>query len=341
MRFNINQGQKEFFSMSVIIESIGACVPSNRVTNDDLAKRVDTSDEWIRSHTGIGNRHLAGDDEATSDLGLEAAKIALKRANLTPDDIDFIIVATASPDFPGFPGVSNIIQEKIGAKTAGAMDLVAGCTGFIYALETGKAFIEAGMYKKILVLGAETLSKIVDWSDRSTCVLFGDGAGAVVLGKSDDESRGIGKGMLRSDGSGADCLMREAGGSRNPYVEGDTPYEKTCISMDGRRVYNFAVRVNTEMIDQVPALNGITHDEVKYIVPHQANERIISAAAKRLNIPLSKFYLNIEEYANTSAASIPIALNEMYEKNLLEKGDTLLLQGFGAGLTWGGTIIRW
>lgn len=327
--------------MQAVIAGIGAAVPPNRVTNDDLAKTIDTSDEWIRSHTGIGARHIADEDTSTSDLGLAAARQALERAKLAPEDIDFIIVATASPDYPGFPAVGNIIQEKIGAK-CGAMDLAAGCTGFIYAIETGRAFVVSGTYKNVLVIGAETLTKITNWEDRSSCVLFGDGAGAVVLTARDgDDGRGVHKSILASDGSGWDALVRPAGGSRNP-IKDDTPHGDTCINMDGRRVYNFAVRVNTELLQRILEDHELDLEgDVAWIVPHQANERIIQAAAKRMKLPMDKFYMNIEEYANTSGASIPLALNEMYEKGLLHEGDTLILMGFGAGLTYGATVVVW
>jgi 3-oxoacyl-[acyl-carrier-protein] synthase III len=327
--------------MSVYIRSIGAYIPEKRMTNDELAQIVDTSDEWIQSHTGIQSRHLCSDREVTSDLAVNAGKLAIERAKVSPDDIDLVILATASPDFIGFPSTSSIVQEKLGLSHAAAFDLVAGCTGFVYGLETGQAMISAGSARNVLLIGAETLSRITNWKDRNTCVLFGDGAGAVVLSESDDPERGLIDSILGSEGKGAEHLVRRAGGSREPFNGKATPEEHLYIQMNGRQVYNFAVRVNTEIIKSLLERNNMEFDQIKWVVPHQANIRIIQAAANRLKLPMEKFFTNIHEYANTSAASIPIALNEMFEKGKLETGDTLLLTGFGAGLTYGGNLLRW
>lgn len=327
--------------MSVYIRSIGAYIPEKRMTNDELAQIVDTSDEWIQSHTGIQSRHLCDDQEVTSDLAVNAGKIAMERAGVSPDDIDLVILSTASPDFIGFPSTSSIVQDKLGLSHSGAFDLVAGCTGFVYGLETGRAMISAGSARNVLLIGAETLSRITNWKDRNTCVLFGDGAGAVVLSESDDPERGIIDSILGSEGKGAEHLVRRAGGSSEPFNGKDTPEEHLYIQMNGRQVYNFAVRVNTEIIKSLLERNKMNFDQIKWVVPHQANIRIIQAAANRLKLPMEKFFTNIHEYANTSAASIPIALNEMFEKGKLEAGDTLLLTGFGAGLTYGGNLLRW
>ncbi|MFW6361794.1 MAG: beta-ketoacyl-ACP synthase III [Spirochaetota bacterium] len=327
--------------MSVYIRSIAAYIPEKRMTNDELAQIVDTSDEWIQSHTGIQARHLCGEQEVTSDLAVNAGKIAMERAGLSPDDIDLVILATASPDYIGFPSTSSIVQDKLDLAHAGAFDLVAGCTGFVYGLETGRAMITAGSARNVLLIGAETLSRITNWKDRNTCVLFGDGAGAAVLSESDDSERGILDSILGSEGKGAEHLVRKAGGSREPFDGEDTPEEDLYIQMNGRQVYNFAVRVNTEIIKSLLERNALEFDQIKWVVPHQANIRILQAAANRLKLPMEKFFTNIHEYANTSAASIPIALNEMYETGKLEAGDTLLLTGFGAGLTYGGNLLRW
>ncbi|MFW5711287.1 MAG: beta-ketoacyl-ACP synthase III [Spirochaetia bacterium] len=327
--------------MSVYIRSIAAYIPEKRMTNDELAQIVDTSDEWIQSHTGIQARHLCGEQEVTSDLAVNAGKIAMERAGLSPDDIDLVILATASPDYIGFPSTSSIVQDKLDLAHAGAFDLVAGCTGFVYGLETGRAMITAGSARNVLLIGAETLSRITNWKDRNTCVLFGDGAGAAVLSESDDSERGILDSILGSEGKGAEHLVRKAGGSREPFDGKDTPEEDLYIQMNGRQVYNFAVRVNTEIIKSLLERNALEFDQIKWVVPHQANIRILQAAANRLKLPMEKFFTNIHEYANTSAASIPIALNEMYETGKLEAGDTLLLTGFGAGLTYGGNLLRW
>jgi len=327
--------------MSVYIRSIGAYVPERRVSNDELAQTVDTSDEWIQSHTGIQARHICSDQESTSDLAVHAGRQAIERAGISPDEIDLVILATASPDFLGFPSTSSIIQDKLDLPNSGAFDLVAGCTGFVYGLETGRAMIAAGSARNVLLIGAETLSRITNWEDRNTCVLFGDGAGAVVLSPSPDPERGIFDSILGSEGKGAEHLIRRAGGSREPYTTGKTPEENLYIQMNGRQVYNFAVRVNTEIIKSLLERNKMNYEELTWIVPHQANIRIIQAAANRLKMPIEKFFTNIHEYANTSAASIPIALNEMYENDKLSAGDYVLLTGFGAGLTYGGNLLRW
>lgn len=327
--------------MKARIRSIGAYVPEKALTNDELTEFVDTSDEWIRSHTGIGKRHMASEQQAASDLAYEAALVALERANLKAEDLDLIILATASPDYPGFPSTACIVQDKLGARHAGALDISAGCTGFVYGLELARGMALGGCSKNILVIGVEVLTHICNWKDRNTCVLFGDGAGAAVVSPSEEGESGILDSILRAEGEGAPFLIRKAGGSRQPYTGTDTNYEDLFIQMDGQKVYKFAVRVNTDLVKMFFERHGLTADDISYIVPHQANIRIIQAAAKRLGFPMEKFYLNIEEYANTSAASIPIALNEMYEKGLLKEGDLILTMGFGAGLTYGGNLIRW
>ncbi len=328
--------------MQAVIRGADFAVPDRRMTNDEFSAFVETSDEWIRSHTGIGSRHIADPAVATSDLALEAARKLLAKVAFSSEELDMILVATATPDFLGFPSVACILQDALGAKRAGAMDLVAGCTGFIYALETARAFVQGGSARNILVVGAEILSRIVDWKDRNTCVLFGDGAGAVLV-SADGEAgnRGILSSMLRADGSGSRLLERTEGGTRFPYSDGVVDPTRSFIKMDGRQVYNFATKVVSEGIMQLMECNHVGPDDLAWIVPHQANVRIIEAAAKRSKIPLSKFFLNIEEYANTSAASIPIAMSEMSSRGLLKTGDLILTFGFGAGLTYGGNLIRW
>ncbi len=312
------------------------------MANDEFSTFVDTSDEWIRSHTGIGFRHIADPSVATSDLAHAACEKVLQKANVDPEEIDLVLVATATPDFLGFPSVACIVQNKLGAKYAAAMDLVAGCTGFIYALETAKSFILGGSAKKVLVVGAEVLTRIIDWKDRNTCVLFGDGAGAVLVERDEgDGNRGILKSMLRAEGSGARLLERTAGGTRFPFTNGSVDVSQSWLHMDGRQVYNFAARVMTEGVLELMESASLTIDDIAWIVPHQANARIIEASSKRAKIPLEKYYINIEEYANTSAATIPIALSELCSKQLLKKGDLVLTFAFGSGLTYGGNIIRW
>jgi 3-oxoacyl-[acyl-carrier-protein] synthase-3 len=312
------------------------------MSNDEFSAFVDTSDEWIRSHTGIGFRHIAPPSVATSDLAFEACKKVLDKTGVTPQEIDLILVATATSDFIGFPSVACIVQDRIGATNAAAMDVVAGCTGFIYSLETARNFICGGGARNILVVGAEILSRIVDWKDRNTCVLFGDGSGAVLV-SADPEAgnRGILQSVLKADGSGARLLERTEGGTRFPYTEGVIDQTRIALKMDGRKVYNFAVKVVSEGIVGMMKRNNLVPDDLSWIVPHQANVRIIEAAAKRSKIPISKFFMNMEEYANTSAASIPIALSEMCAKGLLKPGNLIMTFGFGSGLTYGGNLIRW
>jgi 3-oxoacyl-[acyl-carrier-protein] synthase-3 len=328
--------------MNAVIRSTGTYVPVRRMSNEELPKHLDTSDEWIVSHTGIRNRHLAADDQATSDLAVEAARKALYRARMQPEEIDMILVATATPDFVGFPATASIVQDKLGAANAAAMDIVAGCTGFIYGLETAKGFIASGQARNVLLIGAEILTRHVDWQDRNTCVLFGDGAGAAVVSAQEgQEPTGLLATHLRSEGSGARMLERTAGGSRFPFQSGVTPQSDTYLKMEGRPVYNFAVRVLVETIQILLERAGLNVEQLKYIIPHQANVRIIEAAAKRAKIPIEKFYINIQEFANTSAATIPIALAELQGKHMLQPGDLLLTVGFGAGLTYGGNLLRW
>jgi 3-oxoacyl-[acyl-carrier-protein] synthase-3 len=328
--------------MQAIIRAVDFAVPARRMANEEFSAFVDTSDEWIRSHTGIGFRHVAEPTLATSDLAHQACEKVLEKSRVSAEDIDMVLVATATPDFLGFPSVSCIVQGKLGAKNAGAMDIGAGCTGFIYALETARNFVLAGSARRVLVAGAEMLTRITDWKDRNTCVLFGDGAGAVLVEADDSPgNRGILKSMLRAEGSGARLLERTTGGTRFPFTDPANDPSQSCLRMDGRQVYNFAVRVMSEGTLELMESSNLTPDDIAWIVPHQANVRIIEAAAKRSKIPLEKFFVNIEEYANTSAASIPIALSEMDQKGLLKQGDLLLTFGFGAGLTYGGNLIRW
>ncbi|MDR0444160.1 MAG: ketoacyl-ACP synthase III [Treponema sp.] len=344
--------------MAIEIIGTGKAVPPKRVSNNDLSAQIDTTDEWIRSHTGIGNRHIADENTACSDLAVEAAKNALamaagytgadiaernRAASEIAGSIDMIILATATPDFYGTPSTACIVQNKIGARNAAAMDVTAGCTGFVYGLETAAGLLSIRQERKrALVIGSEILTKVTDWNDRGTCVLFGDGAGAVILEKTGaDGKRGILRSLIYADGSGNSSLIMRRGGSRNPYKKGETMTEPIYIEMNGQEVYNFAVKAVTDTIDALMKAEDIKIDDIARIIPHQANARIVQAAARRLRIPLERFYLNIEEYANTSAASIPLALDEMNRNGLLKKGDLLLTVGFGGGLTYGGNIIIW
>ena len=325
--------------MACRIEAVASYLPPRVMTNDELADIVETSDEWISSHTGIHSRHIAGDDVAASDLAVEAAGRLFARTSVTPEEIDLVILSTSTPDYPGLPSTASIVQDRIGANNAGAMDIVAACTGFAYGVSTAKAYVDSGMAKNVLVLSAEVYSRILNWRDRTTCVLFGDGAGATLVSRS--ETPGIVDAVLHSRGSGADKLLRPAGGSREAYEPGVTPIERTKLHMDGRRVYTFAVSAIIEVIGELLERNNLSMDQIDYVVPHQANVRIIDAACKRALFPRGKFFVNIAQFANTSAASIPIALTEMEETGVLKRGDRLITVGFGAGLAYGGNLLVW
>jgi 3-oxoacyl-[acyl-carrier-protein] synthase-3 len=325
--------------MSVVIRAMGVHIPERRMTNEELASRVDTTDEWIRSHTGIGARHIAADGSQTSDLAADASRKALEASGVSPRDLDFIVMATATPDYYGFPSTACLVQDKIGAHGCAALDVVAGCTGFIYALSVAQGLLEAGQGRNALVIGAETLTRVTDWKDRASCVLFGDGAGAAVLSRIEEGGRGILKSILGADGGGSKdlVLVQPARTKTFESYEPAVPY----IYMNGKNVYNFAVKSITVLIERIIHASAYSLDELRWIVPHQANARIVQAAAKRLGIPEDRFFMNMEEYANTSAASIPIALSEMEQKGLMKKGDLIMLIGFGAGLTYGATVLRW
>ncbi len=321
------------------IIGIGSHVPEKVLTNFEIEKIVDTSDEWIVSRTGIKKRRIADENTATSDLSTMAAKKAMECAGVQPEEIDLIIVATVTPDM-AFPATACIVQKNIGATKAAAFDLEAGCSGFIYAMAVGKNFIETGMYKRVLVIGAETISKILDWKDRNTCVLFGDGAGAVVLGEVSPEE-GILSSYLGADGSGGESLNLPAGGSRIPLTVENIHDRMHYLKMSGSEVFKFAVRAMGDAAKKAVELANLPVEDIDYIVPHQANIRIIEASAKRLKMPMEKVYVNLHEYGNMSAASIPVALDEAYKKEKIKKGDKVILVGFGAGLTWGSSLIKW
>ena len=332
--------------MPVKIAAVGMHVPSRRVSNDELAKTLDTSDEWIYAHTGIRYRHIAGPNEAASDLGLCAAQRAIEAAQISPRDIDCIIVATSTPDYPSFPSTACVIQEHLQLSHIAAMDISAACSGFVYGTEIARALIEVGTMRTVLFIGTEIFSRIVDWTDRSTCVLFGDGAGAAIVSYVEDDvsSRIIGS-VLMARGSGGRCLIREEGGSRllqsNELSANHSSSTNGYLKMDGRKVYLFAVSAIIEVIEKLLATYGYSIDDLTYIVPHQANTRIIEATCKRKGWDISRFFINIDKYANTSAASIPIALAEMVRQDIIHRGDLILTVGFGAGLTYGGNLIVW
>ncbi|MGD1823410.1 MAG: beta-ketoacyl-ACP synthase III [Pleomorphochaeta sp.] len=304
---------------SIKISALGSYLPENVVTNDDLAKIVETSDEWIVSHTGIKQRRYAKEEDKASDLAIKA----INNMDVDINEVDAIIVATATPDYYGFPSTACIISEKMQLQNVNvAFDIVAGCTGFIYALENARALIIAGTASKVLVVGVEILSKVVDFSDRNTCVLFADGAGCAIVESSDNTFNSI--------------LGVEKAGSTKLYID-----SKSHIKMDGRAVYNFAVKRIVETILNLVEKNNLNLEDIDYIVSHQANNRILQAAAKRLKIDETKFFSNVDEVANTSAASIPIALKSLDKNNQLNTGDKVILVGFGAGLTYGGAFLEW
>lgn len=320
----------------VVIKGIGAYTPSQIISNDDLSKIVNTNDQWIRERTGIKERRVS-QGEDTSSIATKACEKALQSAGVDATEIDLIIVATVTPDM-FTPSVACMVQSNLGAVNATAFDINAACSGFIYGLQVAESMMKNLGYNKALVIGAETLSKIVDWNDRSTCVLFGDGGGACVLSL-EEEKEGIITSFTASDGAKGDCLQAGAFDVINPYVEEVVEKSKT-LSMDGRAVFRFATSVIVDAIKKVLNNSKYSIDDVKYIIPHQANVRIIEYAAKKLEVENSKFFVNLDRFGNTSSASIPIALDELYSSKKLQKGDLVILVGFGGGLTYGATLVR-
>lgn len=317
----------------------GMYVPQRVMTNDDLARIVDTTDEWITSRTGIRERRIASPKESTSTLATQAGRAALELANIDPGDVDLVIVATCTPDHL-FPATACLVQDALGCSKAGAFDVSAACSGFIYGLTVATQMIRTGVMRTVLVIGAETLSRVINWRDRGTCVLFGDGAGAFVL-QARETPGGLLSSVLRSDGSGGNSLILPAGGSRTPATFDTVRDNQHTLHMDGKAVYRFATRVMTEAIKEVTAKSGVPLDHVQLIVPHQANQRIIDSSARTLNLPPDRFVMNLDRYGNTSAASIPIAVCEAVRDGRLRADDNVVLVGFGAGLTWGAGLIHW
>jgi len=317
----------------------GKYAPEKVLTNQDLERMVDTNDEWIVTRTGIRERHIAAKGETTSDISVKAAQQALERAGVSPEELDLIIVATSSPDYL-LPPVSSLVQHKLGAKNAGAFALAAGCTGFVYGLSAAHQFLATGTCQKALVIGAEIISVAVDWTDRNTCVLFGDGAGAVVL-EATDQPTGPLAYVLGSDGKDADALIVPGMGTAHPLDQAVLDEGLNYVRMNGRKIFRFATRVMVDSVKEVVARSGVPWEDIELLIPHQANSRIIELAARRLGIPMEKVMVNIDRYGNTSAASIPIALAEAAEEGRLKEGDHAVLVGFGAGLTWAATVIYW
>lgn len=321
------------------ITGTGSFAPSKILTNYDLEKMVDTSDEWIITRTGIKERRISEDGTGPSDLSLEASKIALSEAKLAPDQIDLILLGTVTPDYL-LPSTACILQDKLKAKNAAILDIVAACSGFIYGLSIASAFIAIGQYKNVLVIGVETLSKITNWEDRNTCVLFGDGAGAAVVSAT-TEDKGILGTFLSGDGSLANLLHIPIGGAKVPLTEENIGERRHFIHMQGNEVFKSAVRAMESSAKHIIQKVGLSSQDIDLLIPHQANIRIIEALAKRLKVPMDRVYVNIDRYGNTSAASVPIALDEARKKGVIREGSNTVLVAFGAGFTWGSAVIKW
>ena len=325
--------------MRAKITATARYLPKRTLTNFDLEKMVDTTDEWIRSRTGIENRHIVAEGEATSDMGTQIAKQLLARSEKSAEEIDLILVATSTPDFI-VVSTAALVQDKIGATNAWGFDIVAACTGFVYAMEIGSKMVESGQYKNVIVIGADTMSSIIDYTDRNTCVIFGDGGGGVLLEPSENE-HGVLDSILYTDGSGSKYLTVPAGGSLHPASIDTIEKRMHYVYQDGKTVYKFAVKNMAKVSKQILDKNGLKGEDIKLFIPHQANKRIIDAAAERCGLQKDQVFVNINRYGNTTAGTIPLAIDEAVEMNLLAEGDLLLLAAFGGGFTWGSMLIRW
>jgi len=325
---------------TVSIIGTGSYVPEKILTNNDLSQMVETDDEWITTRTGIKERRIAADDEYTSDMGAKAALAAMKQAGITGDEIDLILVATATPDMV-FPATACFVQTKIGAKRAACLDISAACAGFLFAIEIAQQFITCHTYDTVLVIGAEKLTTITDWTERNTCVLFGDGAGAAILRHRDSGSHGLISTHIASDGKFADILWMPGGGSRHPITRDNVDNHLQTIKMSGKEVYKQAVTAMVDAAKKALEKAGLTIDDIACVIPHQANVRIIEAIADRLKIPVEKVFVNLDRYGNTSAAAVAIALDEANRSGRIKAGDYVLMVVFGGGLTWAGSVIEW
>jgi 3-oxoacyl-[acyl-carrier-protein] synthase-3 len=320
------------------ITAVGGYVPEDKLTNFDLEKMVDTNDEWIRTRTGISERRiLKGEGKATSDMVVPAVRMVCEKRGISPEEIDCLLVATVTPDMV-FPATANIACDKLGAKNAFSFDVAAACSGFVYAITLGATMIESGRYKKVVVCGADKMSAIVDYQDRATCILFGDGAGAVLL-EPTEEDAGIIDSILKSDGSGCKFLHMKAGGSLKPASIETVMAREHYAYQEGQSVFKFAVKGMADVSAELLERNGLTGDDISWLVPHQANLRIIDATANRVGLPKEKVMINIQKYGNTTAATIPLCLWEW--ENQLKKGDNIVLAAFGGGFTWGATLVKW
>mgnify|MGYP001320582926 FL=1 len=325
--------------MNACISATAQSTPKRIVNNFDLEKLVDTTDEWIRSRTGIIQRHIVDENEATSDIATKIAKKLLIKTNLLPEEIDLIIVGTVTPDH-STPSTAAIVQKNINATKAWGFDLSAACSGYIFGLETGSNFISSGRYEKVMVIGIDVMSSILDFKDRDTCVIFGDGGGGAILEPTDND-KGIVDSILHMDGNGGDFLIVPAGGSRNPASTETVLNRKHFIKQDGKTVFKYAVKGMADVSKKILTKNNLTGDDISLFIPHQANKRIIDAAAERCGINNDKVLINIDKYGNTTAGTIPIAMNEALENKKIQDGDFILLSSFGAGFTWGSMLIKW
>ena len=323
--------------VTAAITGVEGYVPEKVMTNHDLEKIIDTSDEWITTRTGIKQRHVLGDDEATSDMGVRAINKLLKKKNIDPNEIDLVICATVTPDYP-FPSTANVISDKVGMKNAWSYDINAACSGFIYALATGAQFIETGKYKKVIVVGADKMTSIIDYQDRTTCVIFGDGGGAVLL-EPNEEGLGVIDSVLKSDGQGRKYLVQPGGGSLNPASIETVEKRMHYVHQEGKAVFKFAVTNMADVSAEIMKRNNLTSEDVDWLVPHQANLRIIDATANRMGLPSEKVMVNIQKYGNTTAGTLPLCLWDW--ESQLKKGDNLVLSAFGGGFTWGAVYLKW
>ena len=321
------------------LRSIGAYAPKNILTNEDLSKMVDTTDDWITKRTGIKERRIADKDEHTSDIGFKAGKLAIERSGIAKEDIDMIICATISPDYFTMPSTATIISKKLGLSPVTAFDISAACTGFVYILSIAKAFIESGMKKNILIVGAEKLSAITDYTDRGTCILFGDGAGAAVISATENKEEAIIDIHTGADGTYADLLMTPNGGTGSPHDALEEEVGACFMQMKGNETFKVAVRTLTKDVKEILAKNKIESSSIKHFIPHQANLRIIKAVGDTLKMKEEQVVITVEKFGNTSGASIPMAINDIYESGRLQKGELLLLDAFGGGLTWGSALV--
>ncbi len=326
--------------MKATITATSRYLPKQIMTNYELEKMVDTSDEWIQSRTGIVERRVVSEGETTSDMCAIIAEELLKRSNTDPNEVDVIIIATVTPDMPT-PATASLVQNRIGANNAWGFDLSGACTGFIYALDTGSRLIESGKYKKVIVIGSDTMSSILDYTDRNTCVLFGDGGGGVMLERAKDSDSGVIDSILRTDGSGSDYLKIPGGGSLHPASYETVDQHLHYIRQDGQVVFKYAIKGMADISEEILKKNNIDSNSISLYVPHQANKRIIDGAAQRCGFKDDQVYININKYGNTTAGTIPICLDEAKELGRIKDGDLILLAAFGAGFTWGSMLIRW